>query len=140
MIPAIAALLFCQLCGEVFVRALALPLPGPVAGMGLMFGYLVVHGRGRPEADAVPAGIGVVADMLLRNLSLLFIPAAVGVVQYLGLLRRYGVTIALAIVGSTVAALIVTVILFRMVARIETHWRRRRESSPHDEAARKIEP
>ena len=41
MIAAITGLLFCQLLGEVLVRALLLPLPGPVAGLGLLFGYLV---------------------------------------------------------------------------------------------------
>ena len=86
MIAAITGLLVCQLLGEVLVRALTLPFPGPVAGLGLMFAFLLWRGRGREPA--VPVALGLVADTLLRNLSLLFIPAAVGVVQYLGLLRR----------------------------------------------------
>ena len=127
MIIAITALLACQLIGEVVVRALGLPLPGPVAGMGLMFAYLVIHGRGLPEAERVPKKIGLVADALLRNLSLLFIPAAVGIVQYFGLLARYGWTIAISIIVSTTAALLVTVLIFRLGARWQTHYRRRNQ-------------
>lgn len=137
MIIAITALLACQLIGEVLVRALALPLPGPVAGMGLMFAYLVIHGRGLPEDERVPKKIGLVADALLRNLSLLFIPAAVGIVQYFGLLARYGWTIAISIVVSTTAAMLVTVLIFRMGARLQTHYRRHHQptlQTPGEEA------
>ncbi len=125
MIAAVAALLGCQLLGEVVVRALMLPLPGPVAGMGFLLLYLLMHGRGRPEEERVPREIGQVADVLLRNLSLLFIPAAVGVVQYLGLLRQYGWSIAISIVASTLLAMLTTVIVFRLAARLHTHLRRR---------------
>lgn len=119
MIGALAALLFCQLAGEILVRALILPLPGPVAGLGLMFGFLVLLGSRHPEPpEAVPVELGRVCDAFLRNLSLLFIPAAVGVVQYLGLLRDYAVPIAVAIAVSTVAALIVTAATFRFVSRL----------------------
>ena len=37
MLAALATLLVCQLAGEVIVRALSLPLPGPVVGMALLF-------------------------------------------------------------------------------------------------------
>ena len=126
MIAAVAALLGCQLLGEILVRALMLPLPGPVAGMGLLFLYLVTYGRGRAEAERVPPAVGEVADALLRNLSLLFIPAAVGVVQYLGLLRQYGWPIAISIIASTILAMLATVMVFRSAARLHTHLRRRR--------------
>ena len=118
MIAAIAALLSCQLAGEVLVRALGLPLPGPVAGMGLLFLALVWRGHRAPDAEAVPPALGAVTDSLLRNLSLLFIPAAVGVVQYLGLLGTYAGPLALAIVVSTLAAMIVTATTFRLVSRL----------------------
>ena len=118
MIAAVAGLLICQLMGEVLVRALVLPFPGPVAGLGLMFGFLVW--RGRSHVDAVPVDLGHVADGLLRNLSLLFIPAAVGVVQYLGLLRQFAGQIAIAIAVSTTTALVVTAVTFRLVSRLHS--------------------
>jgi putative effector of murein hydrolase LrgA (UPF0299 family) len=127
MITAITSLLLCQLLGEVIVRALSLPLPGPVAGMGLMFAYLVLRGRHAREPDTVPHDIGVVADTLLRNLSLLFIPAAVGIVQYFGLLRQYGIIILVSIFVSTTLALLSTAVVFRLGARYQTHRRRQHQ-------------
>ena len=119
MIAAITALLVCQCVGEVLVRALSLPLPGPVAGLGLMFCYLVMRGRRDPALfETVPEDLGRVADALLKNLSLLFIPAAVGVVQYLGLLRTYAVPIAIALMLSTALALTVTALIFRFASRL----------------------
>lgn len=102
MIPAITALLACQLAGEVAARALRLPVPGPVVGMVLLFLVLLV--RGRP----VPAGLGEVSDGLLGNLGLLFVPAGVGVVLYLPLLARDWAPISLAIVAGTLAAIAAT--------------------------------
>ena len=123
MIAAVTGLLACQLAGEILVRAAGLPLPGPVAGMGLMFVFLVWRGRS-DAAVAVPSELGRVADVLLANLSLLFVPAAVGVVQYLGLLRAYALPLALAIVVSTVAAMVVTAATFRLVSRLHAFRRR----------------
>ena len=119
MIAALAALLGCQLAGEVLVRAFALPLPGPVVGLGLLFAALVLRGRraGLVEGE-VPAELGQVTDALLRNLSLLFIPASVGVVKYLDVLRDRAVPILLAIAVSTTLALIVTAVTFRFVSRL----------------------
>ena len=42
MMPALAALLACQLAGEITTRALGLPLPGPVLGMLLLIALLLV--------------------------------------------------------------------------------------------------
>lgn len=119
MIAALAALLGCQLAGEILVRAFFLPLPGPVAGLGLLFAALAIRGRrAGPDAEPVPDGIGRVADALLANLSLLFIPAAVGVVKYLDVLHDRAVPILLSIAVSTTLALIVTALTFRFVSRL----------------------
>ena len=124
MIAGLAALLGCQLAGEVLVRAFALPLPGPVAGLGLLFVALVVNGRRAGLAEAqvpepqVPDALGAVSDALLRNLSLLFIPASVGVIKYLDVLRDRAVPILLAIAVSTTLALVVTAVTFRFVSRL----------------------
>ena len=57
------------------------------------------------------------ADALLRNLSLLFVPAAVGVVQQVDLIAAHWLAILAAIAVSTLLTLIVTVYTFRAVAR-----------------------
>ena len=88
---AIATLLLCQLGGEVIVLALrqvypVLAFPGPVVGMALMFLMLLWRKGPGASLDASAGGI-------LRNLSLLFVPAAVGIVQYGPVLAEFGLTL-----------------------------------------------
>ena len=111
MIQALTLLFVCQLLGEVIVQALGITFPGPVLGMGLLFAGLLAFGRSAAPLDAV-------ADTILRNLSLLFVPAAVGVMQQAGLIAANWVAIFTALVISTVATLVVTVYTFRAVARL----------------------
>ena len=110
MIYALTLLFFCQLAGEVLVRTIGIAFPGPVLGMGLLFAFLALRGRSAPALDAV-------ADTLLRNLSLLFVPAAVGVVQQAGLIAENWLAITAAIALSTLLTLVVTVYTFLAVAR-----------------------
>ncbi len=102
MIPAVTALLVCQLVGEVLARALRLPVPGPVIGMVLLFLVLLLR---RGEAPAV---LGRTADALLDNLGLLFVPAGVGVVLHLPLLARDWAPLSLAVMAGTLAAIAAT--------------------------------
>ena len=111
MIYALTLLFLCQLAGEVAVHAAGVSFPGPVLGMGLLFAFVAVRGRSAPALDAV-------ADTLLRNLSLLFVPAAVGVVQQTGLIAANWLAITAGIAISTLLTLIVTVYTFRAVARL----------------------
>ena len=111
LINALTLLFLCQLAGEVIVRTLGITFPGPVLGMGLIFLGLMVAGRSGPSLDAV-------ADTLLKNLSLLFVPAAVGVVQQAGLIAANWLAISAALIASTILTLLVTVYTFRAVARL----------------------
>jgi len=94
MLPALTALLTLQLAGEVLVRAWGLPVPGPVVGMGLLLALLTV----RPAWRSV---LQPTTDGLLQHLSLLFVPAGVGVVQHLQRLGDEAVAIAVALTVST---------------------------------------
>ena len=60
MIYAFAALLVFQFLGEVAVRALHLPLPGPLAGMLLLFAALLLRGN-------VPAQLVSTSGQLLAT-------------------------------------------------------------------------
>jgi holin-like protein len=111
MIHALTLLFVCQLAGEVVVQAAGLAFPGPVLGMALMFAGLLARGRSAPALDDA-------ADAILRNLSLLFVPAAVGVMQQAGLIAANWLAISAALVLSTVLTLVVTVLTFRAVARL----------------------
>jgi holin-like protein len=113
----IAILLACQLVGEVAVRFLdvstgGMAFPGPVAGMGLMLIVLFLD-RGRILRHVEP-----VAGGLLKNLSLLFVPAAVGITQYGDRLAEFGLALSVALVFSTLLTLLVTVGVFLLVRRM----------------------
>jgi putative effector of murein hydrolase LrgA (UPF0299 family) len=120
MLQAFALLLLCQLAGEGITRGLTLPVPGPVIGLVLMAaGLLIVQRFELICADDIEAtALGRTATGLLGHLSLLFVPAGVGIVQHGGTLLRNGVAIVLALVVSTVLSLAVTAIVFRAVARL----------------------
>ncbi len=111
MLNGILLLLLCQLAGEALVRFLRLSVPGPVVGLALLAGLLLL----RPRLHRV---VSPVAAVLLGNLSLLFVPAAVGVVQVLPVLARQGVAIGAAVLVSTLASLAATALTFRLVQRI----------------------
>jgi holin-like protein len=121
MVVSLCLLLLCQLFGEVLARATNLPVPGPVIGMVLLFLLLLLRNHipfvPRETRDGSLAGV---CRGLLQNLSLLFVPAGVGVVQRLDLLARYGVGLGIAIVASTVITLLVSVAAFRVASKFFT--------------------
>ncbi|MDH3335867.1 MAG: CidA/LrgA family protein [Rhodospirillaceae bacterium] len=97
----ITVLLVYQLVGEVISAGLDLPLPGPVVGMGLLFLSLIIKG-------GLPEGLKNTAKGLLSHLSLLFVPAGVGVMMHLHLLASEWQAITIALIGSTVLTILVT--------------------------------
>ena len=120
MIRGFFLLLMFQLVGEVAARGLGLPAPGPVVGLALLAGALAFFRAWRPFDDEALAQseLGRAATGLLSALSLMFVPAGVGVVQYLGLLKEQGVAIAAALVVSTLVTLLATVGAFLLVKRL----------------------
>lgn len=108
----VTLLLACQLLGEAAVRLVELPVPGPVAGLALLFVGLLVRG-GEP-----PAALTQVARGLLDNLALLFVPAGVGVMIHLSLVRDEWLPIVAALVGSAVLTVAVTALLMSLTARL----------------------
>ena len=104
MIGALTLLLVYQLVGEVIARGLDLPVPGPVIGMLLLFLTLVVRGR-------VDAELRGTANGLLQHLSLLFVPAGVGVVLYLSLIADQWAAIGVSLLVSTVATIAVSALV-----------------------------
>ncbi|WP_095588309.1 CidA/LrgA family protein [Actibacterium ureilyticum] len=104
MIGHLTLILTCQLIGEVITGLLALPVPGPVLGMVVMFVGLLVRG-------GVPDGLGQAADGLLKAMSLLFVPAGTGVMLHFQLLGQALLPLGAALVVSTLATIAVTALL-----------------------------
>jgi holin-like protein len=101
----LALLLLFQAAGEGLTRALALPFPGPVAGLVL----LLVGLRWAAIREPVQAA----AELLLAHLSLLFVPVGVGVITRLDLVSRYGPQLLAVIVLSTWLGMVVTALVLR---------------------------
>jgi holin-like protein len=110
MLGAITLLLVYQLLGEVAVQILGLPVPGPVVGMLLLFLTLLARG-------AAPEWLRVTCQTLLSHLSLLFVPAGVGVMLHFKRLGAEWLPIALALVASTVICIGVTALVMQWLMR-----------------------
>ena len=125
MIASLSLILLCQLAGEVFVRGLALPMPGPVIGLILLLVLLVARDRFAVLARGPLQGDGVESASrgLLANLSLLFVPAGVGVVQKLDLVAEHGIAFLGVLAVSVLVTLLVTVATFLLASRLMARGR-----------------
>jgi putative effector of murein hydrolase LrgA (UPF0299 family) len=120
MLPAIAVLLLAQLAGEILVRALGAPVPGPVVGMLLLVIGIAIRQRwlGGVPLERAAGPVTPVADTLLRNMSLMFIPAGCGIIERLGDLGPKIPVLLLILVVSTLLALVATAGTFILVRRL----------------------
>ena len=127
MIEAFALLLLCQLAGEILSHGLGPPMPGPVIGLLLLFaGLIVAQNLGKVTAASITdTPLGRAAGGLLQYLSVLFVPAGVGVIDHLHLLETYGLVLFLALFVSTALALAVTALTFTVIKR----WQSARPAS-----------
>jgi holin-like protein len=110
MIRALAVLLLCQLAGTIIQQATGLPMPGPVLGLVMLLIYLI-------RAGGPGTALRETSQGLLRYLGVLFVPAGVGVVTELQVLRANALAIAVAIPVSTVLGLVVTGVLMQRLSR-----------------------
>jgi holin-like protein len=120
MIASLSLILLCQLAGEVIVRGLGLPVPGPV--VGLMFLLILLLARDRfavlARGPLREDGVESASRGLLAHLSLLFVPAGVGVVQKLDLIAAHGLAFVGVLAVSVVVTLLVTVATFLVASRL----------------------
>ncbi len=125
MIAGLALILCCQLAGEAVARGIALPVPGPVIGLVLLLILLML--RDRTQAMAIgplrDGRVETIAKGLLAHLSLMFVPAGVGVVQQLDLIADRGFAIALVLAASVLITMLVTVGTFLLFSRLMSRGR-----------------
>lgn len=110
-LPSLGLLLGCQLFGEVTVRGLGLAIPGPVLGLALLVFILWL----RPEiAEKVRGTVAVI----LSHLSLLFVPAGVGVIGNLQVLSDDWFALLIILTASTFFAMLAAVGTFIGISRL----------------------
>jgi putative effector of murein hydrolase LrgA (UPF0299 family) len=109
MLESLAVLLLCQLIGELTVLALAIPVPGPVVGMAILFFGLMLRG-------SIPEALAQTANGLLAQLSLLFVPAGVGVMTHLTLLGEQWLPLSVSLIVSTILTIAVTGLMMQRLA------------------------
>ena len=107
----ITLLLFFQLVGEFASRYLKLPVPGPVLGMLLLF--LVMSLRGH-----VPTSLDTASSALLSHLSLLFVPAGVGMMVHFNRIADEWIPITVTLLLSTIITMLTTAAVMYWLVRL----------------------
>jgi putative effector of murein hydrolase LrgA (UPF0299 family) len=110
MLRAFVLIVLIQFGGEAVARLTGLPIPGPVLGLA----FLALAATAWPRLFET---VEATADHLLRHLSLLFVPAGVGVLQHLGLLGREWLPLVGVLVFGTLITLVVTALVFVVASR-----------------------
>jgi holin-like protein len=110
MINTFTTLLVFQTLGEGLAYAFALPVPGPVIGMVLLFCFLAA------KRDAAPK-LAPGALEFLKHLSLLFIPAGVGIMAHAQRVAAEWLPIGAALIASTMASLAVTALVLKRLQK-----------------------
>lgn len=107
----LTTILIFQLIGETLARSFGLIIPGPVLGMALLLAFFIAVPR-------AAASIQPTAQGLLSHLSLLFVPAGVGIVGHLDRLGTDGPAILLALAVSTALAITVGALVFAGLSKL----------------------
>ena len=110
----VTLLLVYQLTGEILVRLLGLPIPGPVLGMVMLFVTLMIRGN-------APDSLSEASSALLSHLSLLFVPAGVGMMTHFGRIADEWLPITLALFLSTVITMVATALIMQLTTRWFVH-------------------
>lgn len=110
MLFAFAVLLIFQCLGEAISHALGLPVPGPVIGMLLLFVALLVSPTLMERVEAT-------GNALLSHLSLLFVPAGVGIMAAASSVEGHWLAVLASLVMGTTLTLAVTALVLRLLWR-----------------------
>lgn len=110
--------------GELAVRALHIPLPGQIVGMGLLLASLFL---GVLKVEDVREA----ADFLLKHMMLLFVPVVVGAMAYYPAMIANWLPVAAAITLGTLGVLAIAGGTATLVGRSK----RKERSAAHDLAS-----
>lgn len=107
----ITILLIYQLVGEMGALFLGIPVPGPVLGMILLFLTLSIRG-------GVTASLDSASSALLSHLSLLFVPAGVGMMVHFNRIFNEWKPITIALLLSTVITMLASAAIMLVTSRL----------------------
>lgn len=110
MVNTFAILLIFQTLGEGLAFAFSLPIPGPVIGMLLLFCFLMLT---RGTADK----LAPTTLEFLKHLSLLFVPAGVGIMVHAQRVAAEWLPIVAALVISAAVSLVVTALVLKWLQK-----------------------
>lgn len=111
MINTLIALFGFQLLGTLIERYFALPVPGPVIGMALLFAVFLLR-------SSLIEPMKPTTDTLIQYLPVLFIPAATGIITFSHLLSIDGLLLFLVLILSTLIGIVSTAWIFCKLSRL----------------------
>jgi holin-like protein len=95
------------LLGTAFVEWVNWPIPGSVVGLLCLWVALVING-------GVPSWLKPPSSLLIRYLTLLFVPAGVGLIEHWTRLQGYGLQMLAIIAVSSLLACLAMIAIFKM--------------------------
>lgn len=114
IIAGLGLLLGFQFGGEMIARVVGMPIPGSIVGLLLLLAWLNIQASfgHEPLESADATDLVQVARPLLRNLTILFVPSGVGIMEFADVFTAHGVTLTLVVIASTLLTLATTALAF----------------------------
>jgi holin-like protein len=101
-------LIFFWLAGSALVEFLHWPIPGSVMGIIGLWIALVLNG-------GVPEWLKKPGTMLISNMTLLFVPAGVGLINHWDRMTEHGIAIVVIITASTLLTAVLMILVFKLL-------------------------
>ena len=99
-----------QALGEVVGKWFLPMIPGPVLGLVLLLIFMAMTKK-------IPQPMNDAATGILQHLGLLFVPASVGVIMYLPVLKAHWGAVLSALVLSVIATMAVTALVLKVLSQ-----------------------
>jgi len=112
-----------QLTGDFLKEELALAIPGPTIGMLMLLIFLFIIPPNKNMTES--------AQKLIFHLPLLFIPAGVGVMVYVDVLKQDSLALFVSVFGSTLVCLILAAFLTQFLLK----YRNDKSDEPREKAS-----
>lgn len=112
----ITTLLIFQLLGEISVRLFDLSIPGPVIGLFYLLVFLLILAKFKRPT---PQNLEQSSLVLLNHLSLLFVPAGVGVMVHFQRLQEEWLPILIALVFGVLITMATTALSMKFLLKLQ---------------------